>query len=282
MADLPRLSEPQQRALHSALQRPLQALRERLSPAQGSLPLLDQLRADPTATMRLAGLEPDPWQERMLRSTTDRILTLTTRQAGKSQTVAGVALNTALLTPKSLVLLLSPSERQSGELMAKAFAYYDTLGKPVPTRKRTELQLHLTNGSRIIALPESERTIRGYSGVRLLIVDEASRVDDALFASVRPMLSVSRGRLIALTTPFGKRGWFYEAWVDEAQRWERVRVPATECPRISPQFLADEQRSLGERWYRQEYLCSYEDAIDAVFSDTDIYAAMSGDVRPLF
>src|SRR5262249_22658095 len=130
-------------------------------------------------------------------------------------------------------------------------------------------------------LPDSERTIRGYSGVSLLIVDEASRVEDALYHAVRPMLAVSRGRLLALSTPFGKRGWFFGEWTSPS-RWQRVRVTAEQCPRISPAFLAEERRSLGERWYRQEYLCSFEETLDAVFAHEDVQAALSGNVLPLF
>jgi hypothetical protein len=178
-------------------------------------------------------------------------------------------------------LLLSPSERQSGELAAKVFAFYDAIGAPVMARKRTELQLHLANGSRIIALPENEKTIRGYSGARLLITDEASRVSDSLYYAVRPMLAVSRGRLIAMSTPFGKRGWYFDEWEGPGS-WERVRIPADQCPRIPAAFLADERRALGERWFRQEYLCSFEDTIDAVFGQSDIMAALSNDIQPLF
>jgi hypothetical protein len=75
----------------------------------------------------------------------------------------------------------------------------------------SSLQLHLDNGSRIIGLPASEGKVRVYSSVALLVIDEASRVGDGLYRAMRPMLAVSRGRLLALSTPFGKRGWFYEA-----------------------------------------------------------------------
>jgi hypothetical protein len=117
--------------------------------------------------------------------------------------------------------------------------------------------------------------------VALLVIDEAARVADALYLAVRPMLAVSGGRLVALSTPYGKRGWFHDAW-HGPDGWERVRVTADECPRIPAEFLAEERRALGERWYRQEYLCSFEDVIDAVFSSADIRAALSPDVTPLF
>ncbi len=76
------------------------------------------------------------------------------------------------------------------------------------------MTLRLENGSRIVSLPGTEGTVRGFSGVALLIVDEASRVDDALYHAVRPMLAVSHGKLVLLSTPWGKRGFFYREWAE--------------------------------------------------------------------
>jgi len=70
------------------------------------------------------------------------------------------------------VLLLSPSDRQSGERAAKVFGYYGALDQPIGSRKRTDLQLHLVNGARVVALPKNEKTIRGFLGARLLVVHE--------------------------------------------------------------------------------------------------------------
>jgi hypothetical protein len=139
----------------------------------------------------------------------------------------------------------------------------------------------LANGSRIVSLPGDEKNIRGYSGVSLLIVDEAARVDDALYFAIRPMLAVSKGRMVCLSTPFGKRGWFFESWTGP-DSWDRYRIIANECPRITPDFLAEERRALGPRWFAQEYLCSFEDTVDSVFASEDILSALSEDVAPLF
>ena len=211
------------------------------------------------------------------------MLLLCSRQAGKSQTAAALPPKAALLEPRSLVLLLSPTLRQSGELFrAKLLPLYDALGRPVPpARKPTQLTLELANGSRVVSLPENEEGIRCYSAVRLLVLDEASRVSGDLFRAVRPMLAVSGGRFVALSTPFGKQGWFFEEW-SGTRAWERVRITADQCPRITAEFLEEEQTVLGERWWRQEYFCSFEEVIDAVFSQADIEAALTGDVRPLF
>ncbi len=209
------------------------------------------------------------------------MLLLCSRQSGKSQTAAALALLTALLQAPALVLLLSPTLRQSGELFRdKVLTLYRAIGKPVAMTRETALTMELANGSRIVSLPGEEVTIRGYSGVKLLVIDEAARVPDALYYSTRPMLAVSRGRLITLSTPYGKRGWFYEEW-QSGREWERVRITADQCPRITAEFLQEERQALGDRWFRQEYQCSFEETVDSVFRFEDVQAAMSRDVQPL-
>ena len=237
---------------------------------------------DPAMLMEALGLEPDSWQRAVLRSTAYRLLLLCCRQSGKSTTTAILALNTALFYAGSLILLLSPSLRQSGELFRKLTGFYADLGKPIPPERETALSLTLANGSRVISLPASPDTIRGYSAVNLLVIDEAAIVPDELFVAVNPMLAISQGRLICLSTPLGKRGWFYDIWHDQQSEWERVRVTADDCPRIAPKFLEEQKRSLGDRWFRQEYLCSFEGAIDQVFSTESVLAAFDSHEEPLF
>ena len=150
---------------------------------------------------------------------------------------------------------------------------YATWAKDAPAARETALTLELTNGSRIVSLPENEAGIRGFSGVALLVIDEASRVSDDLYSAVRPMLAVSQGRLVALSTPFGKRGWFHESWSGDSG-WERVKITAADCPRIPAAFLEEEKKALGDRWWNQEYFCSFENAVDTVFAAADIAAAL--------
>jgi hypothetical protein len=179
------------------------------------------------------------------------------------------------------VLLLSPSLRQSGELFRKVVAMLEAL-EPVPHRREdNRLSFTLANRSRVVSLPGSEETIRGFSSVSLLVEDEAARVDDALYAAIRPMLAVSGGRLVLLSTPFGKRGHFFEAWENGGGAWIRTRITADQCPRISPAFLEEEKAALGEWWYRQEYCCEFTETIDSVFSYDLIMSAVSEDVKPL-
>jgi Terminase large subunit, T4likevirus-type, N-terminal len=245
--------------------------------------LADDLRMafDCVAFARSVGVEPDDWQGDLLRSGFDRILLNCCRQSGKSTTAALIALHRALYHPGSLVLILAPAERQSQELFGKVLGFYRGLDRPILAHAERKLSLELENGSRIVTLPGTEKTIRGFSGAALLIVDEASRVADELYFAVRPMLAVSGGSLMMLSTPYGKRGIFFEEW-SQGEGWERYEVSARECPRISASFLEEEKRALPARVYRQEYECSFEDTEDQVFSYEDVGGALDPGVTPLF
>jgi hypothetical protein len=240
-----------------------------------------RLALDRIAFARALGLEPDAWQEELLRSTSERVLLNCCRQSGKSTMTAVIALHRALYHPGSLILCLAPALRQSQELFGKVLGFYRDLGRPVSPRAERKLSLELENGSRIITLPASEKTIRGFSGTSLLVLDEAARVDDELYFAVRPMLAVSGGALMMLTTPYGKRGIFYEEWTG-GHGWERYEVLASQCPRISEEFLEEERASLPPFIFRQEYECSFEETEDQVFSADLVDRAVSEDVEPLF
>ena len=233
---------------------------------------------DPARLMLQAGLVPDPWQARVLRSRAPRQLLLCCRQSGKSSVSAALALHGALYEPGSLILLLSPSLRQSQELYRKVKQF---VTMPVDMALESALRLELANGSRIICLPSTEATVRGYSGVSLLIVDEASRVMDDLYLAIRPMLAVSQGRLVGLTTPWGKRGWFYQEYIG-AEPWERTTITAYECPRISRAFLEQEQRTMPPMWFQAEYMCEFTDTEDSAFGYEHVMSALSSNVQPLF
>lgn len=193
-----------------------------------------------------------------------------------------MALHTALFEPGSLVLLLSPSQRQSGELFGKVTGFYEDLGRPVPAETDSATTLALHNSSRIVSLPGSPKTVRGFSGARLLVIDEAALTSDDLFIAVSPMLAVSRGRLVALSTPRGKRGWFHDQWTDEQSSWQKITATAWDCPRVSREFLEDERKALGDRWFRQEYECSFEETLDQIFSTESIEAAFTSTEPALF
>lgn len=237
--------------------------------------------ADPVFFAReQLGFAPDPWQERVLQSDHNLLLNCS-RQTGKSSTTAVLALHRAVYYPRSLVLLVSPSLRQSSELFRKVTDFLSLLPVRPRLTEDNKLSLRFANGSRIVSLPSSEGTIRGYSGASLIMMDEASRISDDLYRAMRPMLAISRGQLILMSTPFGRRGFFFDEW-QNGQGWERIAITADQCPRISKAFLAEERAALGEWWFRQEYENVFVETVDQLFTFESIQAALSDDVRPLF
>jgi terminase large subunit-like protein len=240
-----------------------------------------RLALDPVAFAEKLGIVPDGWQEDFLRSSADRVLLNCSRQSGKSTMSAMIALHRALYHPGSLVLCLAPALRQSQELFGKVAGFYRDLGRPVAPQGERKLSLELENGSRIITLPGSEKTIRGFSGATLLLVDEASRVDDGLYYAIRPMLAVSGGRLMMLSTPAGRRGVFHEEWTN-GEGWERYEIPAEEVPRIPPGFLAEERAALPAFIYEQEYCCRFIETEDQLFGYDLVASSITDEVAPLF
>lgn len=227
--------------------------------------------------------EPDNWQARVLESPNNMLLNVC-RQAGKSTTCGARALHRAIYFPKSLILLLSPSIRQSSELYRKITDFMGELQDPPKLEEDNKLSCVLSeNGSRIVSLPGTEKTVRGYSGASLILIDEAARIPDDLYYTVRPMLAVSGGQLVMLSTPYGRRGVFFESWSNSpVEMWERIEVPATKCPRITPVFLEEERKALGPWFFDQEYFCVFKDTVDSVFSYELIEAALDKSVKPLF
>jgi hypothetical protein len=258
----------------SRLEKDVASLRAQLAPPAAVL--------SPLEVARCSGIEPDPWQCDVLTSTAQQIILLCSRQSGKSTVTSILATHQAVSVPGSLVLLLAPALRQSQELFRKVKGVYAALDDTVPAVVENALSLELANGSRIVTLPGKEATIRGFSAPDLVIQDEASRVPDELHQAVRPMLAVSQGRLVLLSSPFGRRGHFYETWENGGSDWLRVKITAHDVPRIDPAWLEAEREAIGRWWWEQEYMCLFKDAIDSFFRYEDIAAAVSDDVRPLF
>jgi hypothetical protein len=228
------------------------------------------------------GFVPDARQFELLRKDVRRLILNCTRQWGKSTITAAKAVVRARDREGSLTLVVSPSARQSGEFLRKAAAFVRRMGMRPRGDGDNEISLLFPNGSRLVGLPGTEATVRGFSAVSLMLIDEAARVSDEMYKSVRPMLAVGDGDLWLMSTPFGKRGFFWEEWAKGGPQWERVAMPATECPRIAASFLEEERASLGDRWFRQEYMCEFLEADDALFSREVVERAMTEEVKPLF
>ena len=226
---------------------------------------------DPVAFHRcyLTGILPelDAWQIEALRDPSPNKLLLCGRQTGKSTLAALMAAHTAVMLPARLVLLLSPTLRQSTELFRKTLALIDAIEDKPGYRQKTATQLALANQSKVVSLPGANPdAIRGFSKPDLIIEDEAAFVGDRTFTATRPMLAASTHPThVLMSTPYGRRGHFHERWQANDPDWSRHTIKSEDCPRIAKAFLEGERRVLSERAYRQEYECEFLEATTSVF-----------------
>src|SRR5258708_28587382 len=184
-----------------------------------------------------------------------------------------MAVHQAVYEPGNIAVVCAVAQRQAMETIRVCRDIYAALGRPVPAESENKLSLELSNGSRILSIPSSEETVRGLSNVSLLILDEASRIPDAFYGAVMPFVAVSNGTLALLSTPAGRRGFFFDAYQHKGE-WFYKEVRAEQCARIAPSFLAEQRRKTGEYFYAQEWLCEFNDATSGAFRSADIDRAV--------
>ena len=255
------------------------------------------------------------WQKAVLRDRSTRICINGARQAGKSTIISSKACHMAKYKKGSLTVILAPTQKQSQEDMEKINSFL--LRDPqYPERlKNNSEELKLENGSRILVLTASDDAARGFSNPDLIIFDEASRVADSVYEAVRPMITNNRkAQIVEISTPNGKKGFFYShfhspTWTKYEVRcpWDYVRttsMPTLEETRYRPKdpsvnfffsprhFDRVEQmevitggkdgHGMSERKYRQEYCCEFVEAEAQVFANEliDSLYAESGSVMP--
>lgn len=266
---------------------------------------------DPVSYLESLGIGPYHWQREALNPSIRRLIFLAARQAGKSTIVAAKTMHRAKHNANFLSLIICPSQDQSKELVKKIDQFIN-LDRALPELIRdSTFEKEFANGSRIVALPGSERSVRSYSGPGMIIIDEAARVLDETYMALRPMMTGADTELVLMSTPAGKRGFFFREW-DQGTGWTKIEVnvafryregklvdgpPEAEyraqrakdgvsayySPRHTREFLEQELSTTPEYWFLQEYGCQFVDPENQIFSyDLIKDALVSGQREPFF
>ena len=236
---------------------------------------------DPVEFARLMGFEADEHQATVLRSKAKQGILNCTRQWGKSTTAAAKAVCVMVSKPGCLVVVASPSKKQSAELVRRAEGLVAKLGMRVRRDGVFDVSMVLPNGSRMVGLPGREATVRGLSRASLVLIDEASRVSDAMYRALRPMLALEQGSIWLMSTPWATTGFFYEAWAHGGEAWERVSVKATECARFSQEWLEGERKDWSAEEFQREYMGQFQQDERSAFDAEVVDEAMDDGVPPL-
>lgn len=232
---------------------------------------------DPARHFEVLNHNPDAWQADVLKRKNPRRNTIccTSRQVGKSTVISVKAANRVCYTPDALVIVTAPVERQAKELYRKIKHCIErTPGAPAIVTKNA-VEMEMQNGSRVVCLPGKAENLAGYSAPDLVIIDEACYAKDNLYNTVSPMLAVSGGEMVLISTPFIRQGFFFDIWTDPESsiKWDKYEISAPEVSRIKADFLAEERRRLGEWWFNSQYMCKFQEAQDSLITDDMIMRA---------
>ena len=212
-------------------------------------------RVDPALwTREVLGIAPHAWQEKFLRAPLGAsILALTARQVGKTTTAAWGIAHCMLFTPGSLSVVACPAQRQSKEAVRRVKEALIKAGAKLKSDNVYEIELE--NGSRVLALPGSDESIRGLTVDGWIVADEAARLPDDLIAALRPMRARRpEARFAMLSTAWSLTDPFWTAWSSGDSTWIRLRAIADVDLNFNPEFLEQERLALGEAAYKREYL----------------------------
>lgn len=213
---------------------------------------------DPAARLRhWIGHEPDPWQIDAFTTQATEIALRVGRQAGKTSVLAARSVE-ELHIPESLTICVAPAERQA-KIIAREIGRQLKRTDLVITRS-TLTELEMSNGARVVALPSTSDTIRGYPSVSCLIIDECAFLQgegggEDLIAGVLPMLT-EKGQVYFSSTPAGKNNYFARLFLDAkpGDGVHRIVVKGTDIPRLKDK-VERMRRTLSATKFRQEIEC---------------------------
>jgi hypothetical protein len=211
-------------------------------------------RIDPALWVRQElGIDPADWQQQFLRAPKGAsIIALTARQVGKTTKSAWAIAHYILFTPGGLSVIACPSQRQSAEAVRRVRDFLIKVGAEF--RTDNVYALELKNGSRVLALPGSDDSIRGLTVDGWIVADEAARLTDDLIAALSPMRARRpQARFAMLSTAWSRTDPFWNVWADDDPSWIRLKATADTVTFFSEQFLGQQRRLLGEHDFQQEY-----------------------------
>src|SRR5208282_1654388 len=215
------------------------------------------------------GFKPYPYQAKILRDHKIRLRVIRkSRQIGMTTAIAQEAIWKAYTGGNKVILIVSPSDRQSKIVMKKVTTTIRKNEKLVKSVVRSNSsELELSNGSVIISLPNNPDRLRGFSATDIYLDEAAHFLNDGpVMAAIKPMLIATNGSFTIVSTPFGKRGLFWEQYRIAAEGGKGVKAydlgPSTISPLITEQMMEQDRQNYTELEFKQEFLGEFIEEVD--------------------
>jgi hypothetical protein len=235
-----------------------------------------EMALDPALLFERAfSLSAHDWQRGYLRETRPTVV-LKGRQTGASTAAAALAIHTTVYAANVNAVVISPTLKQSTEIATRARIGLRNLG--VQLTQDSAAMLRLANGSRILSLPGTARSVRGWTA-KLLILDEAAFIAPETIVAARALVATG-GRLVVQSTPAGESGDFYAIVTADDPEWARIVIRSDEVSTITAEFLEAERRAMSPDEYAMEYECTFGKAGASLFSVDKIAALILRGPKP--
>lgn len=230
----------------------------------------------------------DPWQSEIL-NTKGNVIVYSGRQTGKSTIASIKASRFVVENDHKVVLIISVTEKQAEEMLQKILFYLQDnhrglikMGKDKPTKHT----IRLKNGSMVRCEPvgQTGAGIRGFT-IDMLIADEAAFMPEEIWAAVTPMLLTTGGEMMLISTPHGRKGYFYDCTQNKDFSVFHVNSEEVANQRSEPQrsmmleYLKKERERMTELQYAQEYLGKFIDELGQFFPDEVLKKVLVGKRR---
>ncbi len=232
---------------------------------------------------KMLGIKPLSYQVQILEDDSRNILIVGGRQIGKSLTLAAKATWRAFVKPNEDILILARNLRQAKIIFDHIYRYVSSNSFIAQhTTKKTISEVRFDNGSVIRCLPSGRagEGIRGFSAT-MVIFDEAAFIPEEVFVALNPSLAVRGAQVVYSSTPYGKRGFFYQAYEDQKSRIASNRtfsiyeIPSRMNPYMKVEVLEMEKRLKTAAQYAQEYEAQFVDEAGMFFPYSLVYSCIA-------
>lgn len=201
--------------------------------------------------------------------------------------------------PDRNIMYISPSYRMSKQIVWDKLKYRMLDLNWVSKVNETDLNIQLINGSRIsLRGADNPDSLRGVAN-DFIVMDEFAWINEKAWTEVlRPTLSDRLGHAMFISTPVGKSNWAYNLFNmprENPDAWASWQYTTLDGGRVSQEEIAQAERDLDERTFRQEYLATFEEYAgriyysftdDNIVKNTDydtavIYIGMDFNIDPM-
>ncbi len=252
----------------------------------------EELRETPSKFVEnIIGIEPTYYQKEFMDHPAERKAFVAGRQVGKSRVASWMALHFAVTHPNTTTLVTADALRQSSELFQTIqgeIGESEMSDEMWGIERQTQTIMEFDNGSRIMCVPtgRSGNKIRGFTA-DMVIVDEAAFIEDHIFEDVlEPMMFVSDGKMVLISTPFGKSGYFYQKATDpnwystyEERDGEMRGISSYDNPHASEEKIDDFMSGKTQVTIDQEVYGRFTEDANSFFSQDLVKSCVDSNVK---